>query len=283
MKNAILVPTDFSKNALSAARYAAFMASEYTCELELLHVYTANTRALAGPAFNEQLEQHAAERAEIWLQDLQNQLTTDFPMVHISYASMQGDLTTIVLNLIKAGNIRFVVVGTKGATGFKGAALGSNTFDLIQHSPIGVLAVPLDYTPRKINHVGLLTNFKEIEFTLLNAFVNRTTTALSVSLLHVSEPRQIPSEADTAFWIDMLQKNCKVETVFFRAVEAINRLDNRESIPNSVRQMTEDADVDVLLMSYNRKSFFRQLFSKSLTKSIAQNLTVPTYFRREIG
>lgn len=281
MNNAILVPTDFSNNALAATKYAAFIATKFNCELHLLHVYTTYTRAMAGPDFNEQLETHAGERAEDSMYQLQDQLKYIYPNLHITAACVRGDLTSEVLKLTKVGTVRFVVMGTKGTSGLKNVAIGSNTFDLIQHSPIGILAVPENYDNPKIEKIGVLTNFKESELGLLNAFVDRTTPALDVHLLHVCEPRKTPTDVDIEFWTEVVNKRSKVQQVCFKWDEAIKRLDNTESIPNSIEKLIKQNDLDVLLVSYNRKSFFRQLFSKSLTKAIADNLSVPAYFKRD--
>lgn len=281
MNNAILVPTDFSNNALAATKYAAFIATKFNCDLHLLHVYTTYTRAMAGPDFNEQLETHAAERAEENMKLLQDQVEYIYPQVHITSACVRGNLTSEVLKLIKTDAVRFVVMGTKGISGLKNVTIGSNTFDLIQQSPIGILAVPEAYDNPKMERIGMLTNFKESESALLNAFIDRTTAAIEMCLLHVSEPRKAPSDVDIEFWTKVISKRSKVEQVYFKWDEMVKRLDNTESVPNSIEKLIKQNDIDVLLVSYNRKSFFRQIFSKSLTKAIANNLSVPAYFKRD--
>ena len=61
----------------------------------------------------------------------------------------------------------------------------------------------------------------------------------------------------------------------------INRIDVKQPIPYCIEQMILEEGVDLLLLTYTRKSFFASLFSKSLTKSIANELTVPSFFMRE--
>lgn len=281
MNNAILVPTDFSSNALVASKYAAFIATKFNCELRLLHVYTAYTRAMATPEFNEQLEAHAEKRAGQSMQQLRDQLRSLYPHLHITTACVRGRLTSEVLKIVSTGVIRFVIMGSTGASRLRNVAIGSNTFELIQQCPIGVLAVPDGYDNTKMGRLGMLTNFKESELALLDAFIARTTTALEVYLLHVSEAGKTPSDVDIEFWKDVVYRRSDVKRVLFKWEEAAKRLDTADSIPNCIDKMILQNELDLLLVSYNRKSFFRQLFSKSLTKAIVKGLSIPTYFKRD--
>lgn len=75
----------------------------------------------------------------------------------------------------------------------------SNTFEIIQKSPIGVIAVPHETNIFQLQKIGLLTNFKPDERTLLKTFTSRTGPAMKVSLLHVWENKEHPIEADITF------------------------------------------------------------------------------------
>lgn len=281
MKNALLVPTDFSDNAWVATRYAVNLALKFGWDIHLLHVYQTLRRALAGRAFNDEVEAHASQTAIDNMEKWEERVKSLSGELSVSSACIEGDLCHVVLGIIQEGNTKFVVMGTKGVSGFKQVALGSNTFEIIQKSPIGVLAVPEIYKEFRLDKVGLLTNFKESEVQLLEAFTSRATTGLDVIMLHIEEANKKQEEESIRYWVDRVQRATQVQSIAYRSSETIKRLDVQESIPQGISELIHESNIDLLLVSYNRKSFFKQLFSKSLTKVIAHSLSVPAYFKRD--
>ncbi len=281
MRSALLVPTDFSENAWVAAQYAAHLATKYNWDIHLLHTYHAFTSAFAGPQFNEEMTEHASNKATDGMDGVAARLAEAFPNLLITSASIQGMLGDILPDIAQNEHIKFVVMGTKGATGLKHVILGSNTFEIIQKSPVGVLAIPETYTNFRLKKVGLLSNFKETEIELLQAFTNRTTTALEVVLLHVTEPDKPVDERDVDYWTTDIQQRSGIEKISYRTDSTLKGLDGSETIPQRIAYMVQEEDIDLLLVSYNRKGFFKQLFAKSLAKTIAHNLPVPAFFHRD--
>lgn len=280
MKNALLVPTDFSTNAWKATRYAAQLASSYQWDIHLLHAYEPLTSNFAGQQFNEEMTGHASNKAIGEMDGVAAKLASEFPELHITTACIQGALGKVLPDLAKAENIKFVVMGTKGASGLKSIVLGSNTFEVIQKSPVGVIAIPDDYGDFRLRKIGVLSNFKETEVEMLQTFISRTSVALDVVLLHVSEPGKRTDENDVNYWSETIKQKTGIENVSYRTDQASARLDISASIPKCIEHLTEEENIDLLLVSYNRKSFFRQVFSRNLTRSIAFNLTVPAFFYR---
>lgn len=280
MKNALLVPTDFSANAWQATLYAAHLATRYQWGIHLLHAYEPLTSAFAGQQFNEEMTGHANNKAVGDMDEVAARLAAQFPQLPITSACVQGALGKVLPDLAASGNTKFVVMGTRGASGLKGMVLGSNTFEIIQKSPVGVLAVPDSYSGFKLEKIGLLSNFKESEVEVLQTFISRTSASLEVVLLHVDEPGKTTDEKDAAYWTDTLRQRSGIDKIGYRIDQASARLDLSASVPQCIEHLTEEENIDLLLVSYNRRSFFRQLFSRNLTRSIAYNLTVPAFFHR---
>lgn len=280
MKSALLVPTDFSPNAWKATQYAAHMATRYHWDVHLLHAYEPMTSNFASQQFNVEMTGHADNKAIDAMDGLSAQLASEFPNLPITTACIKGSLGKVLPELAKVNNIKFVVMGTKGASGIKGIVLGSNTFEIIQKSPIGVIAIPDNYVEFKLGKIGILSNFKESEIEVLRAFTSRTTAALDVVLLHVSEPGKKTDVNDVDFWTKTIKQKLGIETISYRTDQASNRLDINASVPKCIEHLSQIESIDLLLVSYNRRHFFQQLFSRNLTRSIAFNLTVPAFFHR---
>lgn len=280
MKNAILVPTDFSDNAWIATVYAANLAAKYNWQLHILHTYHEFSNARAGLKFTEEVRASMSETSAQNMEKQEGNLREQFPNLVFTSACILGDLSKTVLDLLHTDQYNFLVMGTKGAGRIKTATIGSNTFELIKKSPIGVLAVPETHQDFRLEKIGMLTNFKESEAQLLRSFTARIQATLDLVLLHVTEKEESPATADVEFWKEQIAQRFPVNNIDYCEKNAVYRLDYNMSIPKCIDWMTEKMQVDLLLVSYNRKSFFTQLFSRSLTKSIAHNLLVPTFFIR---
>lgn len=280
MKNAILVPTDFSDNAWAATAYAANLASKHNSRLHILHTYHEFSNARVGLQFTEEVRASMSETAAQNMEKLEVKLREQFPNLLFTSACMLGDLSQTILDLLRTEQYNFLVMGTKGAGRIKSATIGSNTFELIKKSPIGVLAVPETYTDFQLEKIGMLTNFKESEAQLLRSFTTRIQATLDLVLLHVTEKEASPATADVAFWKEQIAQRFPLNKIDYCEKNAVYRLDHHMPIPKCIDWMIEKMQVDLLLASYNRKSFFAQLFSRSLTKAIAHNLLIPTFFIR---
>ena len=266
MKNALLVPTDFSENAWQATLYAAQLATRYQWGIHLLHAYQPMTSAFAGQQFNEEMRGHAHNKAVGEIDEVAARLAAQFPQLSITSACVQGTLGNVLPDLVTSENTKFVVMGTRGASGLKSIVLGSNTFDVIQRSPVGVLAVPESYRGFKLDKIGVLSNFKESELEVLQTFISRTSASLEVVLLHVDEPGKTTDNEDADYWADTVRQRSGGEKISYRVDQASARLDVVASIPKCIEHLTEEENIDLLLVSYNRRSFFKQLFSKNLTR-----------------
>ena len=278
-KHTILVPTDFSENAWTALYYASTLAKEYHWELHILHTYNNLNFSSIKETFLEMEGLKEKENLDLKMKELSTRLENVFPSLKARTSCMFGDLSKIILDLLQDQDYRLVIMGTKGSGWAKSRTIGSNTYDIIKSSPIGVLAVPQGYNAFKLNKLGLLTNFKKSEISLLQSFMERIERPFEISLLHVTERDRPVENQQIAFWKDQIYQSVAIKDIEYIEKEAVNRLDYHMPIPNCINWMIDKLDVDLLLVSYNRKSFFRELFSKSLPRSIAHNLNIPTYFK----
>lgn len=280
MKNVILVPTDFSKNAWTATVYAAQLATKYNWKLHILHTYQEFSNTLAGIRFTEEIRASVLDTASQRMKQLETDLQARFPELVFTSACMLGDLSKTVLDLLRTDHYNFLIMGTKGAGRIKSATIGTNTFELIKKSPIGVLAVPEEYRDFKLEKIGILTNFKESEAQLLHSFIARIQATLNLSLLHVTEKEESPARSDIEFWKEQILQRFPVNNIDYCEKNAVYRLDYNMPVPKCIDWMIEKTAIDLLLVSYNRKSFFTQIFSRNLAQTIAHNVSIPTFFIR---
>ncbi len=278
MNKAILVPTDFSQNALAAARYAAQMARHLGCSVQLLHAYTPFSSSFANEKFNQEILEHETEKALTNMEAFHEELQQEFPDVEITTSCEQGLLGNVLPELAGQAKNELVVMGTKGASGLKYVILGSNTFEIIRKSPIPVLAIPETYPTFHWENIGLLTNFRQSEIDALQTSIAIGGTPAKLTLLHLIEKDSHKDESDLALWKEHIQDRTGINEITCKAKTLIDRMDAREDFSDHIFYMAESEKVDVLVVTQERKSFLTKLFSRSLVKSIAHQLEIPVFF-----
>ena len=278
MDKTILVPTDFSQNALAAARYAAQMALHRQGSIHLLHTYTPFSSAFANEKFNQEVLDHETDKALTNMQAFHEELQQGFPGLAITTACEQGMLGDVLPELAGQAKNELVVMGTKGASGLKYVVLGSNTFEIIRKSPIPVLAIPETHPAFQWENMGLLTNFKQSEIDALQTSIAIGGTPPKLTLLHLIERDSLKNEGDLTLWGEHIYERTGIKEINCRTETLVNRIDVREDFSEYVFNMVKSEKVDVLVVTHERKSFLTKLFSKSLVKALAHQLEVPIFF-----
>ncbi len=150
----ILVPTDFSDNAMGALHYAAAMAKHSDAEIILLHViedYEQNTNLNQVINLNETLRKAVADK----LLEIKNE-NMDLWGIKISVRIDNGKIYRRINSFLENENVDLVVMGTHGSSGFENFEkfiLGSNAYRIVRMATCPVITI------RDGKHH---TNFKKI-------------------------------------------------------------------------------------------------------------------------
>lgn len=139
----ILVPCDFSEQAINAFRTALDIAKESYGEVHLLNVIELPVLhdAIIMPvlSFEEALMKELRDKAEKEFDKLTKKYVKDGQKVNATVAF--GATWIMILDYIKEKQIDLVVMGSKGATGVKEMLIGSNAEKVVRRSPAPVLVI----------------------------------------------------------------------------------------------------------------------------------------------
>lgn len=141
MKN-ILVPTDFSRNANHAAKYALDIASEVGADITLFNVYSFPvliSEAPVQPFTDEEIEEASVRQLRQLATRLKKYNTKG---VTIKIASEFGAPEEEILNKARRSRADMIVMGAKGETGFLNGLFGNVTTGVCRNATIPVMAVP---------------------------------------------------------------------------------------------------------------------------------------------
>lgn len=270
MNRIILVPTDFSDNAWVATRYAAHLALEKKMKLVLLHAFRPFYSSFTSIGRNIQMLEETEKIVTAEMDLISDELKSEFPTLDYECVCLEGSLSEVIVRKSKEIFIELIIMGTKGATGLRYALMGSNTFDVINRSQIPVLAVPNE-SNYKLEKVGILSNYKNSEISVLNSFIKIVGSDFAGVLLHVHEEENDDEQAYAEAWRELVKEESGLGELKYKVGRG-------ENILMLINQMMDEEEVDLLLVTNNAKSFMKSLFSKDMVKALALKPQVPILF-----
>lgn len=277
MIKSILVPTDFSENALSALKYAYAIAQKFDCKIHIAHAYTPFHSGFQSEEANEVDRLHAASEAAQEMKSFLQHALVNNQQFSITSSLFTGNLLHAMEQWIAEGQIDLVVMGTKGASGLKQKLIGSNSFDVAKSSSVPVIVVPLEMENFKLDQITFFTDYHDGDVHVLKKI-----SALfgaeesSYRLIHIYEAHDKP--ANTALkmlqeWASLLGRKVGLDHLSWELVHG------KESVA-LVNEIAARYNTDLLVLSLTEKSFFEKLFHKSLAKAVIHQPMAPVLLLR---
>jgi nucleotide-binding universal stress UspA family protein len=274
MDKRILIPTDFSKNALNAIRYALNLYEKQRCEFYLLNVfrvegYTTGNLYVPEPGSAEY--DAAKEESEQTFVKLLEMLKLQHHNQKHSYhtISSYNFLSEALKQTIAKKDIELVVMGTKGATGAAGTIFGSNTvktMEMVRECP--VLAVPEDVRFTAPKEIVFPTNYKSVfkrkELNYMTEIAKMHKAAIRV--LYISRNGDL-SEAD--------EENRQLLADILEHTDHSFHVLNEKDVSRGITSFVESRDSDMIAFINKKHFFFGSVFSKPLVKEIGYDATTP--------
>ncbi|WP_312791434.1 universal stress protein [Sphingobacterium sp.] len=275
----LLIPIDFSENASVAAHYAAQIAITTNNEITLFHSFTSHINKFAN---TKHLVDPSEEDAKLKMETLVAELLQKYPSIKISTRFANGILAESLEKQEIKDRYQTVIMGTKGATGLESVLIGSNTYDVIKESKIPVLAVPKNATKLKKDNIGLLTNFKPGELEVLKQAIPLYGNNFHLQLIHINtkelEINTLGNKLEN--WIEQIIAETGIEDISYIVKSPSYFAGSRENIANGIHTIIRDEDIDVILITKSRKSFFQNIFTENIVKHMAFEIEVPNFFGR---
>ena len=264
----VLIPTDFSTNALKAAEYAITLFGN-NAKYTLLNSYEVpHSGATMLISIADILEKDSIHL----LNEEKKHLELRFPELQhgISVSAKMGAPTVAIKKVVESTGVDIVVMGTKGATGLKGILVGSVASNTISDVLCPVLAVPESVStslPKKIlfaaddkclNEGKLPDGLTEIA-NMFDAEVMVLNVVPKGELGHVGNSEN---------------SNSKPMGVFEGVNYSVHFIED-EDVNNGIESFMKNHQVDLLAMVTRRNDLFGKLFGLSNTKNMMMHSEVP--------
>ena len=270
MKTNILLPTDFSDNAWSAAVYALKLYADKECAFYFLHATKMRVSKMSN--FSNKLTKIMSETAKKELAELKELAETANANVnHKFHTILSTDELQLALDTaIKKHDVSLVVIGTKGATKARELLLGSNTvrtINKIKSCPI--LVVPEEFDFVIPNQIAFATNFErqygDKELRLLK----------NMASLYNSKIRAVcvKQEGDLS---KTQEYNCTVlETLLSDFEMSCHFMPDYAKKTVEINDFIEELDIDILAIVNYKHSFIENITNEPVIKKIGYHPIIP--------
>ena len=264
MKN-ILVPTDFSINALNALNYALSLFEEDKCTFYLLNAFQQNeisTHNLFHPDPGETTYVQTKNESETGLKKLMDEivLKNDNSNHHFELISSYNTLWEAIKQTLENNNISLIIIGTLGETNSKNILFGSNTVNIIDKiKNCQLLLVPPDsiFIKNTKKELVYATNFhtpfkhKELESMITIA----TNIKAIIRVLHIMENGELTVDQEN---------NKKNLREYLKGMEPAFHTLTNENLDTGVQSFIERRGSDILALIHEKQSFLTKIFSGTM-------------------
>lgn len=271
MKRNILLPTDFSANAWSAAQYAMELYSEEECTFYFINSYTpphsSTTGSMTGK-LADVLKENSQRDLNTFKAKAENENHNTKHLFEIIATS--EEMVPAINRAVKSYGIHLVIMGTKGASGVNKYFMGSNTVKMLQNLKFcPILAVPehVDfYIPK---HIAFPTdfnrNYEDSEINPILDFADLFNAHIHV--LHINVEQELT---------DSQEHNKKMLQSYLQNFShTFHWMPKYDTTSDEINDFIKDVNIDVLAMVNYKHSFIESITKEPIIKKIGFKPTVP--------
>ncbi|MCM4158707.1 universal stress protein [Antarcticibacterium flavum] len=269
----IVIPVDFSENALNAIKYAVELFKYEQCEIFLLHTYAEEIYKLEEEKQSDDLENLKKEThstAVDKLEDLEEKIKefSPNPKHRVKSIASYGLLIDEVNDLVNQENADLVVMGTRGRSNDRSLTFGSNTLQVVKYIQCPVLSIPENFKFNGLLNLLFPTDFmipyKRRELKLVAETAKSY--CASVHMLYISKfPLESMRQRDNqSFFKEQLRD---AQTLYHR-VEEEDRI-------TAILKEIDALKIDMLVMVNSRYTYLESILYESTINKISLNPRIP--------
>ncbi|MFK7812969.1 MAG: universal stress protein [Maribacter sp.] len=274
MDKRILLPTDYSKNALNAIRYALDLYKDVRCDFYFLNAFHASGYSLdslmiaeAGERQYEAAKIESQRGMERLMEVLRLHPENDKHKFHT--VCTFNSLLIAVEEVLKAKDIDIIVMGTKGITDSSNTILGTNTVGIMEKvTQCPVVAVPANFSFSPPKEIVFPTDYKtpfrrkELNYMLEIAKMHDS----SIHVLHIEKEVELNKgqENNKALLEDMMEG---IDYNFHTLTKV--------GVSQGIETFIESRGSDMIAFLNRKHRFFSNILSNPLIKEIGYDSKIP--------
>lgn len=266
----ILVPTDFSENALHACRYAVQLFGTENNVYTLLHTYMdAEPYTGTWPGLADEMYKSSMIAMGEWRDKLCGMPAFAGAVINTEVA--YGNLSVTLNDLVEEKHVDITVMGTQGRAG--SALLGSNAAEVVMHSRRPVIVVPEGASMEPVRKILFADDQKRVEVAGLRMLIQLALRCKAeIILAHVlNNTDELPDPQVVEMYEELLQ------AVPHRFVSTEGK-----DLAGAIDLLGEREHADMIAVLHRHKNFLENLFHASTAKRLALHTKVPLLVMPEL-
>lgn len=270
-----LVPTDFSKCARNATEYACELAMTINADIVLMNTFHFR---YSDTGFFIDFDLSVKEISEKQLESELDRLHEKFPALknlNIETKSEVGGLLENIEIMEENESIDYIIMGTKGRTGWEEIIIGSETASVIANSKTPVMVIPNDAKWSPAKRAAFAVNLEE-RFSIEEVSFTKQLMAdkAPIHLFHVySEVLDMNIKAEEKLQLDFEAK--------YPGQEVFLDFDYDKSKTESIEEYLEEIQPNLIVARTKHRSFLQQIFHVSIPKNLSFHTEVPLLVFKE--
>lgn len=268
----ILVPCDFSGQAMDAFRFAIELAQPEADEIELLHVIELpvlnDTTLMPTLSFEAEYMKDAAELAR---KNFQRMIKPVKKKIGLSWSVEYGNPASTILFQVKRKKSNLVVMGTKGASGLKEYFVGSNTEKIVRLCPVPVVAVPAGVSIASLKNLVFPTLLTGDQDALMNEVKElQETLKARLHVVFINTPALFRRDKESHELMDKLVRRHKLARY---TLNVHNDISEEEGIVNFANKVGKC----IVVMGTHGRRGLGHLMTGSVTEDVVNHIKSPVW------
>ena len=266
----ILVPIDFSKQAVCAAKVAAKIAKRTNADINLLHMLEMPQGVVDAMAGGD----HSTPASLLFMKKVHerfNELRARdfFKGLNVSENVQFESTFEGVIDESKKSNADLIVMGSSGASGIKEIIVGSNTEKIVRHSEIPVLVVKEGSSDLEFNTIVFASDYSnesKAKFQNVIDFANKFDAKLH--LVYINTPHNFKSTK-------VVSDKIASFVTSFDIKDFDTYIYNETSIEKGILSYADEVNADLIALNTHGRSGLSSFFNSSVGQDLANHALKP--------
>ena len=279
----ILVPVDYSTDSFNAACYATQVAAQKGASITLVHVYfnpiadpIACDHFYTFPTSIAETVNEIIDNARVLMVEFTEKLKQyinecNIPNIHLDVEIIGGTAEDCVLDFAHTGKYDLLIIGVKGKGG-KADWLGSFAIEIINKSPIPVLAIPgkATYKSSMFKRIMYATNFDKSDGKAIRELIKIAKPLdTHISIIHIDDTKDNPFiNYDLVHFKEKYIGDIEQISMDFDLI--VNK-----SQAKGIENYILEHEIDIISVTSHKRNILTSLFRPSLTKELLFRLEIP--------
>ncbi len=277
----ILVLTDFSLKADHAAHYALKLAQKIKANLLLCNVFlvpsnTAMAGQIAWPmedyeTLGENSNHDLSELASRLNRNLDNEIKDGELRPAIDQYSKSGFVADTINEIASNHHVLMAVISMHGSNGLSSFFLDNHASEVIEKANCPVLLIPYQVQFKEFKKIGFASDLTHSDIDVLHSLAGLAKFSNSEILItHVTDETASTHEDPHIInnFLKLVSSMINYPRIYYREIKG-------KSVTKSLDWLSDNTDIDMLVLVHRKKTFFQSIFEKSVTQKLAKHFTKP--------